>query len=452
MGIYETESRQSTPPWDLPVTSEPLLTGAEAIGYIHSKGWTSAPAGLRRIRELMDRLGNPERQLQVVHIAGTNGKGSTSAMLDAVLRRAGYRVGLYTSPYIHRFQERIQVDGRPIGDRELGEATQLVRAQAEAMEESPTEFEILAAVAFVHFARSRCQLVVLEVGMGGRLDATNVIPTPRVAVVTNIGLDHTRQLGDTVEAIAGEKAGIIKAGGQVVLYPQQPSVEAVIAAACDRVGATLHRATSPGPVRHSLEGQVLEDPALGQLRLALLGDHQRHNAGVVLETLRVLAAQGYRIPREAILQGLAEVRWPGRFEVVCRRPTWVVDGGHNPQCAQAVADNLDRYFPGRQAVLLTGVMGDKDYPALYRTIDPYVSRYITVTPDIRRALPAGELAAWLARYGKPVRACATVEEGVEAALEAAGPQGLVLTLGSLYLVGPVRACFGLELAEGGTRP
>ena len=421
------------------------LTGQEAIAYIHSRGWMGSRPGLARITELLDRMGNPHQKLRYVHIAGTNGKGYTSAMLDAVLRGAGVRTGLYTSPYIHRFQERIQVDGVPIRDGNLGSVTEYVRACAQDMAEGPTEFELLAAVAFEHFYRSGCQLVVLEVGMGGRLDATNVIPAPEVAVITNIGLDHTQQLGSTVEAIAGEKAGIIKAGCDVVLYrPQRPGVEAVVRGACARAGAVLHRpAERPEPVERSLDGQVFTYDGLRELRLALLGDHQLQNAAVVLEVLRVLGEKGWSIPEAAVRRGLETVRWPGRFEVLQRRPVFVVDGGHNPQCAQAVADNLDTYFPGRRVILLTGVLADKDYAALYAIMDPHVSRYYTVTPDIRRALDGGELAAYLGRYGKPAEACASVEEGVRAALAAAGPEDVVLTMGSLYIVGPVRECFGL---------
>ena len=259
------------------------MTVSEALSYIHSVSWKGSVPGLSRTRELLRRLGNPQNQLKFIHIAGTNGKGSTAAMLASVLRAAGYRTGLYTSPYISCFNERMQVNGAMIPDEELAEITEAVRPHADAMADAPTEFELLTAVAMVFFARHSCDLVVLEVGLGGELDSTNVISTPEAAVICNIGLDHTQVLGDTLEEIATAKAGIIK-GGDVVIYRGEECVEHVFEEKCAAVGAVLHRADFER-LRlhsHSLYGQVFDCGDRKKLELPLLGGHQLKNAAVAI--------------------------------------------------------------------------------------------------------------------------------------------------------------------------
>lgn len=412
----------------------------EALTYIHSVSWKGSVPGLSRTQELLRRLGDPQNKLKFVHIAGTNGKGSTAAMLASVLQAAGYRTGLYTSPYITCFNERMQVDGRMIDDDELAQITQELRPHAEAMEDHPTEFELVTAIAMVYFARHACDIVVLEVGLGGALDSTNVISQPEVAVICNIGLDHTEVLGDTLEKIAQAKACIIK-GGDVVIYRGQASVEQVFADACARTGARLHRADFDAivPVSAALDGQVFDYGARKALLLPLLGAHQLKNASVVLTTVDVLIARGWHISEQALREGLRTVRWPGRFELLRREPIFIVDGGHNPQCMAALAENLKAYLAGRPITALTGVMADKDYSDMYRIVAPYISRYVTVTPDNPRALRAEALAEALRVYGKPVTACPTVAEGVAEALRQTGSGEAVVAFGSLYMVGDIRA-------------
>ena len=412
----------------------------EALTYIHSVSWKGSVPGLSRTQELLRRLGDPQNKLKFIHIAGTNGKGSTAAMLASVLQAAGYRTGLYTSPYITCFNERMQVDGRMIDDDELAQITQELRPHAEAMEDHPTEFELVTAIAMVYFARHACDIVVLEVGLGGALDSTNVISQPEVAVICNIGLDHTEVLGDTLEKIAQAKAGIIK-GGDVVIYRGQASVEQVFADACARTGARLHRADFDAivPVSAALDGQVFDYGARKALLLPLLGAHQLKNAAVALTTVDVLIARGWHISEQALREGLRTVRWPGRFELLRREPVFIVDGGHNPQCMAALAENLKAYLAGRPITALTGVMADKDYSDMYRIVAPYISRYVTVTPDNPRALRAEALAETLRVYGKPVTACPTVAEGVAEALRQTGSGEAVVAFGSLYMVGDIRA-------------
>lgn len=422
------------------------MTGSEAISYIHSFSWLGSRPGLSRTRELLERLGHPEEQLKFIHVVGTNGKGSVSAFLASVLRAAGYRTGLYTSPYISRFHERMQVDGVPISDETLARVVEAVKPHAEAMTDHPTEFELVTAAGLLYFQQEGCDIVVLEAGLGGRLDSTNAIPSPEVVAVTRIGLDHTEQLGHTPEAIAGEKAGVIKAGCHVALYCQEPSVMAVFEAACRERGAEL-RVTRPDGLRileQNLEVQRFDYPGFPGLGIALLGLHQTRNAAVALEALLALRERGWDIPDAAVYQGLAAARWPGRFEILSRDPWFVVDGGHNPQCVQAAADALRFYFPGKLITFLIGVLADKDYGAMADLLAPMAAGFVTVTPDSPRALPAGELAALLAeRYGLPAQPCGSVEEGVDRALALAGSTGVACALGSLYMTGKIRAHFGL---------
>ena len=415
----------------------------EALQYIDGVSWLGSRPGLRRVTALLHKLGDPQNRLKFVHVAGTNGKGSCAAMLASVLKAAGYRTGLFTSPYLFRFNERMQINGEPIGDEALAELVTEIRPLADAMEDHPTEFELMTAVALLWYLREHCDIVVLEVGLGGRLDATNAIPAPECAVIMNIGLDHTAILGDTVEKIAAEKAGIIKPGTEVALYQQTPGVEAVVREKCAAVGARLHTAdfSQIAPEFDSLEGQVFT--YRGQpYAIPLLGSHQLKNAAVVLEAVEILRARGWSLPQDAVEHGLYAVSWPARFELVREEPPFVVDGGHNPQCAETVADNLRRYFPGQKHVLLVGVLADKDYAGLFDILDPAADEYVCVTPASTRALPAAELAKFLGRYGKPVTVCEDIPAGVEAAAAAAGEDGVACAVGSLYMAGAVRACFG----------
>ena len=290
------------------------MTGQEAIDYIHSYNWLGSRPGLSRTADLLSRMGHPERELRFVHIVGTNGKGSTASMLEHILHEAGYVTGLYTSPYLWRFHERIRVDGAEITGDELGEVTDYVRRFAEEMQDHPTEFELVTCIALEYYRRRGCSIVVLEAGLGGRLDSTNVIPAPEVAVITNIGLDHTELLGDTVEKIAAEKGAVIKPGCEAVLYGQTEPVEAVIADICRTQGVPLAVADfAKLRVREdSRGGQCFDYGDLSGLSIRLLGEHQRKNAAVALETVFALRRRGWEIPEDALRRGLALAQWPGR--------------------------------------------------------------------------------------------------------------------------------------------
>lgn len=399
------------------------MTGQEAAELIHQRAWVGQKPGLERIRRLLGRLGDPQKELKFVHIAGSNGKGSTAAMIASVLTAAGLKTGLYTSPHLWRFHERFRVDGVPISDGDLAEIAALVLDQAE----DETEFELMTAIGMLHFFRSRCDIVVLEVGLGGRLDSTNVIPAPEAAVITNIGLEHTEILGDTLEKIAAEKAGIIKPGSSCVLYHQEQEVERVVERVCRERDVSLTVA------------EKLAEPC----RISLLGEYQVRNAAVVLETANVLRERGWDIPETAVIQGLAEARWPGRLELVRRSPDVILDGGHNPQCMEALAKSLRQLYPEKKLIFLTGVLADKDYPAMLGEILPLAKEFYTITPDSERALSAPDLSAWLESRGGRAAPCGSIREGVDRALAAAGPEDVVCACGSLYMIGEVRHLLGL---------
>lgn len=424
------------------------MTAAEAISYIESQGWSTTRLGLERTQELLQRLGDPQKKLKFVHVAGSNGKGSTCAMLDAILRQAGCRVGLYISPYIQDFCERMQVDGENIPGETLAAITERVRREADAMEDHPSQFELVTAIAMEFFLQRRCDIVVLEVGMGGALDSTNVIDPPEAAVLTNIGLEHTEYLGDTLEKIAATKAGIIKPGCSCVCYDGAPEVTAVIRSVCARNNVPLTRAGRfpAKTVRQDLDGQVFSWRG-GEYQLALLGPHQVRNAAVVLETVEALRERGWNIPEEAVRAGLREVKWPARLEILSRKPLFILDGGHNPQCAEALMNSVGQLLQGRRIVCLCGVLADKNYPRMMELMMPCAQEFVCLTPVSDRALPAQALADYLTEQGARARACTGIPDGIHAALTAAGEDGAVIAFGSLYLAGAVRTAFGPALRQ-----
>ena len=583
----------------------------DAIEYINTPRWLTSRLGLERIRELLNRLGRPQDRLKFVHVAGTNGKGSTCAFTASILAEAGFKTGLFTSPYVETFHERIRVNGRNISDEDLTAATLRVRECAEAMEaeggEHPTEFELMTAVALVHFAHVGCDIVVLEVGLGGRLDSTNVIAAPEVAAIVSIALDHTNLLGNTLAEIAHEKAGIVKKGSTVASWPQEPSAMEVVEDAARRAGDKLvvpdfsllsvgkvtrgaalltrgtalehegHTPCSDSPrfaaelrAEHAPHAQELQagaeggstceagDPAreapcsnsprfaaelraeppargrqvgaaddlgcgtafehaphaqelqagagfdagfggrmpravphepnvpsgtfvraqdclsmayahrtpMSQVESAapmrqfsyrgreyatrLLGSYQPSNAAMAIEIAVALRERGWEIPDEAIARGIAETRWPARFEVLDQpagMPTVVIDGGHNPQGAGVLVDSLCDVFPDKRPVFLVGILADKDYRSMLRAVAPLASAFVCVTPPNPRALDAADLAEAIRETCGELGARATIEvagdfdDAASAARKIAGSEGLICAFGSLYSIADVKAAF-----------
>ena len=426
----------------------------EAIEYIEAFGWSKTRLGLERTRELLARLGDPQKKLKFVHVAGSNGKGSTCAMTEAVLRAAGYKTGLYISPYIEDFCERIQFCGQNIEGEALAEITEAVREEAEKMEDHPSQFELVTAIGMLYFVRKGCDIVVLEVGMGGELDSTNAIDSPEVAVITNIGLEHTEYLGNTLAEIASAKAGIIKPGCEVVCYDLEPEALQVVEERCRECGAPLHKAdflqlTAAGasvfPQGALPAGQMLRYK--GNLYFTpLLGDHQRRNAAVAIEIINALRERGWEIDDKALKHGLASVSWPARFEVLGYGPLFILDGGHNPQCAQALAAALAELLPGRKVSFVMGVLADKDYGSMIDSVMPFADAFYCVTPLSARALAAGALAEELRARGGRAAAFDDYEQAMAAAMRAAGAGGAVVAFGSLYAAGAVRGIYRSRFA------
>ena len=412
----------------------------QSLNYIHGLYRKGVKPGLQRELQLLEMLGNPHKKLKFVHIAGTNGKGSTASMTASILKKAGYKAGLFTSPFIYRFNERIQLDGSQIPDEMVVELTAYVKQFADTMEDRPTEFEFVTAMAMEYYAREKADIVVLEVGMGGKLDATNVIDAPEVAVITNIGLDHTEVLGDTVEKIAENKAGIFKQGGHAVVYRGTAGVEKVYEDICKERNVSLKKADfdSIKLRSHGLEGQVFDCGSRKELQLPLLGHHQLHNAAVVLSIADTLIELGYNITETNIREGLRDVSWPGRFDIVGHDPLFIIDGGHNPQCIQALVENIKDYLTGRRVIVLTGVLADKDYGEMFRPVMELVEQFVCITPLNPRKLEAEELATHLQAVGATATACETIPEGVKKAVELAGKDGVVLSFGSLYTIGDLK--------------
>ena len=415
------------------------MTEQEAVAYLENYAWNATRLGLSRTRALLRAMGDPQKKLKFVHVTGSNGKGSTCAMLDSVLRCAGYRTGLYTSPYIQDFCERVRVDGRNIPGADLARITEQMRPFADAMEDHPRYFEMITAVAMQYFLEQGCDVVVLEVGMGGALDATNVIDFPEAAVFTNIGLEHTEYLGNTLAEIARTKGGIVKPGCTAVCYDSVPEVLETLRDVCREQKAEFRLSPSIDVrgLSHSLDGQVFTWKGT-EYRIPLLGPHQLRNAGVALETVSVLRERGWNIPEAAVAKGLGRVQWPARFEVLSRDPLFILDGGHNPQCAEALAANLRETLPGQKFCMLLGVLGDKDFRQMLDWILPFSSKVFCVTPDNPRALPAGDLAREIQARGLPATACDSVRDGVRQALQTDED---VVAFGSLYLAGEVRTLF-----------
>ncbi len=397
------------------------------LAYLDSLKPLAMRFGLERMERALSALGRPERSLRVLHVAGTNGKGSTCAMAAEALRCAGHRVGLYTSPHLTRFHERVQVDGRPVEEGRLAALVEEVRRACPWHDsggegERLTYFEFATLLGLLHLARERVDAAVVEVGLGGRFDATNAV-APLVTAVSRIGLDHVQLLGDTLDAIAREKAGIFKPGvPAVVAAGQAPEALAALRQEASQRGAPFHVAEP------SWDGPV-----------ALRGPHQRQNAALAAAALRLLDQAGVAVGEAAIAAGIAGARWPGRLEEVAGV---LLDGAHHPDGAAALAASLATLYPGRPVELVFGVLADKDHRGILAALGPRVRRLHLTTPDSPRARdPASyrELAAALAPAVDEHRGCA---EALDCARAAAGEDGLVAVAGSLYLVGEARRLLG----------
>ena len=411
------------------------MTYEEALEYIHGISWTFCKPGLERIKTLCEALGNPQDDLRFIHVAGTNGKGSFCSMTESILRAAGYKVGLYTSPYIYRFNERMRVNGEDIPDTTLAEITEYVKPVADSMTDKPTEFELITAIAFEYFKRERVDVVVLECGMGGRLDSTNVIKNPYLSVITGISLDHTAFLGDTVEKIALEKAGIIKDSAPVLFGGEDSGAKAVISSVAAERKSNIYFTdySSLKITKTSLEGSVFDYKDLQNVHISLLGLYQPRNAALVLEGIKILNSRGLNIPEEAIRAGLSSAKWRARFEIIASEPTTIFDGAHNPEGIAAAVESIKQYFGTKKLVLVSGVLKDKDYNTIADSMAEVISDAFTITPDNPRALSAEEFSAVLSKRGINALPTEGIGEALRLGRARAAELGTALCcLGSLY--------------------
>ncbi|MCI5759767.1 MAG: bifunctional folylpolyglutamate synthase/dihydrofolate synthase [Eubacterium sp.] len=450
---------------------------------------------LGAMRTLMESLGNPEKQLRFVHIAGTNGKGSASAFLSQILIESGLRTGSFNSPAIEHFTEQFRINGHDITEEAFAAILTRVASQIQQNlrggKPQPTQFEILVAVMFLYFHEQNCDIVVLETGMGGLLDATNVIPSPEAAVIMTISMDHTEILGRTLREIAFQKAGIIKEDTDVLLYPQKPEADQVFEAVCREKKARLHRVNVCREAReYSLQGQIFDltleaDPQISlsemslpessgsetsvpetsvlgtsvpetsvseistdntsasgttirDLFIPLLGSYQCANASMAVAAAKILRQKGYPITEDAVRKGLKHTVWHGRFELMRKNPAVIVDGGHNPEGAAMLRDSLIRYFPGQKITFLMGILADKDYHRVIDIVGPLAKHFYTVPVPNPRALDPEQLARELREAGYTAEACGSIEEATDKALKNSTEKDVICSFGSLYYVGRIR--------------
>lgn len=396
--------------------------------------------GLEALTDLLAWMGNPEKGLHYVHIAGTNGKGSILAYISTVLQEAGYRVGRYFSPALKDPWEKIQVQQRPIAKTAIREGIAFIAECTEQMaaegRKLPTVFEVETALAFWYFQKKQCDIVVLECGLGGRTDATNVIPAPEVCVFAPIALDHMAILGKTVAEIAGVKSGIIKPGADVVSAQQLPEARAVLEAAAQENNAELYYAETPQKIRYGIKKQSFDAGAYRKLEIALAGVYQPENAAVAVAALERLMARGYRITENKLRSGLLKTVWSGRFTVLQDKPYLIMDGAHNGAAAEVLRKTLDVCFPDKSFVMILGVLRDKAYTEVLRCLLDKAVQVVTLTPpDNPRALPAIDLAEAVQEYGVSVTCADSVEEALELALLLSGKKLPILATGSLSWLG-----------------
>lgn len=421
------------------------MTYEEALEYIHSVTWRGSRPGLERITELCEMMGNPQDNLKFIHIAGTNGKGSVSRMISSILEKSGYKVGLFTSPYIERFNERIMLNGEDIPDCDLASATEYVRRFANKMADPPTEFELITAIALVYYNRVGCDYVVFECGLGGKLDSTNVVKTTVLSIITGIALDHTELLGDTTAKIAGEKAGIIKPGVPVIFGEGDREAEAVIVNCANELGSEYIRTdfSKITDVTSDLESTTF---TFGEKRVKinLHGLYQTRNTATVLTAVEALRKSGVNIPDSAVDAGLGTARWSARFEIISRDPLVIYDGAHNPQGIAGAVENVTHYLSpmtndGKVAILM-GVMADKDHLNMIKMLSAVADRVFTVTPSNARSLDSTGVECEFESFGVVAASFSKLEDGVRAGIDYAKESGRpMICLGSLYMYADVKS-------------
>lgn len=414
----------------------------EAMEWIEERGKAGSVYGLDSIRELLRRLGNPQEVLRFVHIAGTNGKGSTLAFISTILKCAGYRVGRYISPTIFSYRERIQIGDSPIGKKKLCELLTQIRAVTEEMAADgkaiPTAFEIETALAFLYYKEKKCDIVVLETGLGGEMDATNIIENTLAAVFASISMDHMAILGDSLEEIAAQKAGIIKKGCRVVSLRQQKEAEAVLRKRAEALGCPFITAdaTEAAGVRCGVKKQRFSYKGMKNLEISLAGTWQIENAVLAVRVIEELGTLGFHVSEKKLREGLLSTRWPGRFTVIGEKPYFIVDGAHNEDASKKLAETLRFYFTNKRIIYIMGILRDKEYEKIIRNTAELAEQIITVTPpDNPRAMRAYELAQEVRHFHARVTVADSLTEAVEMSCLLADKDSVIVAFGSLSYLG-----------------
>lgn len=428
------------------------MTYQEALDFIHSTHKFSIKLGLDNVSHLLNLMGNPQEKLAYIHVAGTNGKGSTSSYLNQMLMAAGYKVGLYTSPFLETFNERTRINNDNIPDVDLADITTFVKKCIDKMVADglnhPTEFEIVTAIAFEYYCREKVDVVVLEVGMGGRLDSTNVIQNPLVSIITPVDLDHVEYLGDTIGKIAAEKAGIVKPGCSVVVHPQEPEAMKVIEDICRKNGSQFTLAPTDQIQILNVSDQGTDFELAGEAyHIRMLGEHQTRNATVALTAIKILNQEGVlKVSKEAVMKGLAEANWPGRMEIMHRKPLVLIDGAHNLHGAKGLSQAVRTLFKDREIIAVVGILGDKDVSGILEEMMPLCKTVICTEPDNPRKMSAENLERQVKAFEgntgvtgpKNTLVEPDIKKAFEKALELATPDSVVILFGSLYMIGNAR--------------
>ncbi|WP_250673153.1 folylpolyglutamate synthase/dihydrofolate synthase family protein [Paraclostridium ghonii] len=421
----------------------------DALQFIHESHKFGVRLGLDNIKKLLDLLGNPQNNLKVIHVAGTNGKGSTCSFISSILKESGYKVGLYTSPFLETFTERIRVNGENIREEDVAKIVCLIKDKIEIMVSEgysyPTEFEIVTAMAFYYYNQEKVDFVALEVGLGGRYDATNVIDNPLVSVITSISLDHTGILGDTLGKIAFEKGGIIKENCATIVYPQKKEVSEVIKNICSEKKSQYIECDfdsiqiKSSNINSQVYNCIINGKEFKDLEIKLIGDHQINNSIVAINVIEYLSDNKFiNICEENIRKGLMETKWPGRIEKISENPMFIIDGAHNEEGASSLANSIDKYFKNKNKILVIGMLEDKDIESVLDILIPRFNRVITTTPDNPRAIDSKKLKEKIEKYNIQVNCKPNIKEAVDYALEIANEDDVIISAGSLYMIGNIR--------------
>lgn len=422
----------------------------EAIKYIHEVGNFGSNYGLERTLKLLDILGNPQEKIKFIHVAGTNGKGSTTAMITAILKEQGYKVGMYTSPFLEEFEERIQINGKNIPKEILANLITKIKVAVDKVIElgfkHPTEFEIITCLMFLYFYEEEVDYAVVEVGLGGRLDSTNVI-NPLVSVITSISYDHTNLLGNTLREIASEKAGIIKKGIPVVLYPQEAEALDAIEKRATETGSRIYKVDIENSkiIKIVKSDNIYQKVAVNmydykfEVNLPLLGEHQINNLLLALNTYKIVCElDNIEFKIEVIKRAIENVKWIGRLEVMKKNPLVVIDGAHNIQGIKKLKQNVEKYFEYNELYLLLGILADKQVEDMVSEIVPIAKKVYALTPHNTRAESNEELKKVIDKYNNNCVAISSYEEALKLALKDAKEDDLILASGSLYMIGDIR--------------